>query len=282
MSVDDIKPITPPKSNTLSIDDIIKKHSTNREYAFGLDKKKRPEMILRAKTAPPVPSKDRGAALSPTEANQSMADVVRQSNALLRQLSDEPHLSAGLNRRSSDATNSTARVTSSGRSATSFEAFSGPTGDNTPMMEYLRSKRLNRLITLRRASQAGQIVSLADVGNSNGYPVLVFLGLGCVRYLIALFDELAETLNLRLICIDRWGLGKSTDVPSEQRGLLEWASVVDEVMDQLKIRKFGIMAHSAGAPYALAVAYKLEERICGKAHLLAPWVSAEIDGGEQQ
>lgn len=33
---------------------------------------------------------------------------------------------------------------------------------------------------------------------------MVFLGLGCVRYLTALYDEMAIALNLRLICIDRY------------------------------------------------------------------------------
>jgi pimeloyl-ACP methyl ester carboxylesterase len=107
----------------------------------------------------------------------------------------------------------------------------------------------------------------------------VYLGLGCVRYLVALYDEMAEALNLRLICIDRWGLGRTTDVPTDKRGLLEWAGVVEEVADTLGLKRYSVLAHSAGAPYALAGSLKAGERVMGSVHLLAPWVSMAVDGG---
>lgn len=74
-----------------------------------------------------------------------------------------------------------------------------------------------------------------------------------------------------------WGLGR-TDNPSNKsaRGIPEWACVVEEVLDRLNIDQCSIMAHSAGAPYALAFANKYPERIRGEVCLLAPWVG----GGE--
>ncbi|CAE6475384.1 unnamed protein product [Rhizoctonia solani] len=153
-------------------------------------------------------------------------------------------------------------------------------GDPTmEMAQYLRSPRLTRLLTLRRPAHAGLTVSLADVGSLTGRPVIVYLGLGCVRYLVALYDEMAEALNLRLICIDRWGLGRTSDVPTEKRGLLEWAGVVEEVADTLGLGRYSVLAHSAGAPYALAGCLKVGERVRGSVHLLAPWVSMAVDGG---
>jgi pimeloyl-ACP methyl ester carboxylesterase len=143
---------------------------------------------------------------------------------------------------------------------------------------YLRSTRLTTLIKLER-QQSPMTVSLADVGSPTGHPVIVFLGLGCVRYLVGLYDELAEALGLRIICLDRWGLGKTTEVPDEQRGFLEWASVVEEVADQLLLDRFSILAHSAGAPYALASSLRLADRVHGSIHLLAPWVSMTAEGG---
>lgn len=160
-------------------------------------------------------------------------------------------------------------------------AVTTPTaGDNTlEMAQYLRSPRLTRLLTLRRPAHAGLTVSLADVGSLTGRPVIVYLGLGCVRYLVALYDEMAEALNLRLICVDRWGLGRTSDVPTEKRGLLEWAGVVEEVADTLGLGRYSVLAHSAGAPYALAGSLKGGERVFGSVHLLAPWVSMAVDGG---
>lgn len=166
--------------------------------------------------------------------------------------------------------------------------FSAPTVTTPPansdsamaIAQYLRSPRLTKLLTLRRPPHRGLQVSLADVGNPNGRPVMVFLGLGCVRYLIALYDEMAEALGLRLIAVDRWGMGRTNEVPQEQRGLKEWAAVCEEVIDYLGIRECGILAHSAGAPYALAFALRLPLRVVGSIHLLAPWVGGGIDAGE--
>ncbi|PVG03300.1 hypothetical protein CPB86DRAFT_749534 [Serendipita vermifera] len=156
--------------------------------------------------------------------------------------------------------------------------FSTPPPDSAmAIAQFLRSPRLTRLLTLRKLPHRGLTVSLADVGNPNGLPVLVFLGLGCVRYLIALYDEMAEALGLRLIAIDRWGMGRTGEVPQERRGLKEWAAVCEEVLDTLQIKRCGILAHSAGAPYALAFALRMNQRVMGSIHLLAPWVGGGID-----
>ncbi|KAH9835710.1 uncharacterized protein C8Q71DRAFT_709389 [Rhodofomes roseus] len=147
--------------------------------------------------------------------------------------------------------------------------------------QYLRSARLTTLLPLTRFPHASKdhplTVSLSDLGSPTGYPVVVFLGLGCVRHIMGLYDEMAECLNIRLITIDRWGLGR-TDSPRSKsaRGIPEWAYVVEEVLDRLKIDQCSVMAHSAGAPYALAFANKYPERIRGEVCLMAPWVG----GGE--
>ena len=72
-----------------------------------------------------------------------------------------------------------------------------------------------------------------------------------------------------------------TDVPKSKsaKGIPEWASVVEEVLDQLNIEQCSIMAHSAGAPYAMAFANKHPERIRGELCLLAPWVAGGEGGG---
>lgn len=149
----------------------------------------------------------------------------------------------------------------------------------TAVAQYLRSPRLTRLITLRRPPHRGLTVSLADVGSPTGLPVVVFLGLGCVRYLIALYDEMAEALGLRLIAIDRWGMGRTGDVDTEKRGMQAWAAICEEVLDIMGIREVGVMAHSAGAPYSLAFALRVGARVRGAVHLLAPWAGGGIEAG---
>ncbi|GAA5831250.1 hypothetical protein JCM11251_007808 [Rhodosporidiobolus azoricus] len=147
----------------------------------------------------------------------------------------------------------------------------------------LKSPRLTCLVTLENPPNAGLTVSLADVGSSTGHPVLVFLGLGSVRYLVALYDEVAASYGLRLICVDRWGIGRTGTVPDSQRGFVEWSSVVEELVSPscLDLERFSILAHSAGAPYALASAVRPSPRprIHGSIHLLAPWISTSNDSG---
>ena len=76
----------------------------------------------------------------------------------------------------------------------------------------------------------------------------------------------------------RWGLGKTQTPHSKSaRGIPEWATVVNEVLDQLGIDECSVMAHSAGSPYALAFANRYPHRVRGDVCLLAPWVG---EGGQ--
>ncbi|KAI0662664.1 hypothetical protein C8Q70DRAFT_1149034 [Cubamyces menziesii] len=150
--------------------------------------------------------------------------------------------------------------------------------------QYLRSTRLTTLLRLTRSPHASRgnplTVSLSDLGSPTGFPLVVFLGLGCVRHIMGLYDEMAECMGIRLITIDRWGLGR-TEVPKNKsaRGIPEWAGIVEEVLDQLGIDQCSVMAHSAGAPYAMAFANRFPERIRGEVCLLAPWVAGGEGGG---
>ena len=97
------------------------------------------------------------------------------------------------------------------QSEPTYEFLSLPVSKQPPasqaIAQYLRSKRLTTLLKLTRSPHASLehplTVSLADLGCSTGYPLVVFLGLGCVRHVIGVYDEMAECLGLRLIAIDR-------------------------------------------------------------------------------
>ncbi|KAJ7783491.1 hypothetical protein DFH07DRAFT_995658, partial [Mycena maculata] len=149
--------------------------------------------------------------------------------------------------------------------------------------QYLRSARLTTLLKLTRSPHASQdnplTVSLSDLGSPTGFPVLVFLGLGCVRHVMGLYDDMAQCLGLRLITIDRWGLGRTAARAKTSKGIMQWASVAEEVLDLLQISECSVMAHSAGTPYALSFANKLPDRIRGNICLLAPWVGGSENGG---
>jgi hypothetical protein len=90
--------------------------------------------------------------------------------------------------------------------APSFVTLSRTTPSQA-VAQYLRSARLTTLLKLTRSPHASQdhplVVSLSDLGSPAGYPLVVFLGLGCVRHIMGLYDEMAECLGLRLVTIDR-------------------------------------------------------------------------------
>lgn len=101
-----------------------------------------------------------------------------------------------------------------------------------------------------------------------------------MRYLIALYDRLAAAYGLRLICVDRWGYGKTDQVEQVDRGLVEWSAVIGQVVKKLDIEKCQIIGHSAGAPYAMAVARRYPDLVRGRVHLLAPWVGQDHEAGK--
>lgn len=69
----------------------------------------------------------------------------------------------------------------------------------------------------------------------------------------------ARELGLRIISPDRPGIRDSSFHP--RRRLLDWPPLLAEVADSLGIEQFKILGISGGAPYALAAAWALPERV---------------------
>lgn len=229
-----------------------------------------------------------------TSGNKSVMRIAMMNQAALERLeSGSTTPSSPTDRRVSFQTDRNTPGSKNRNERASTTPFRSPGRKGTPSIKeddeehmhavavYLRSPNLNRYITFPKPypEQAFQ-VSVAEVGSLTGAPVLLFLGLGCVRYLVALFDELAKALDLRLICVDRWGYGKTHMADEDKRGLREWAAVLERVLDEMKIDHFSVLAHSAGCPYALAAANRMKERVRGRPHLLAPWVGTDVDNSK--
>lgn len=94
--------------------------------------------------------------------------------------------------------------------------------------QYLRSSRLTTVLRLTRGPHASResplTVSLSDLGSTTGTPLIVFLGLGCVRHIMGLYDEMAELLGVRLITIDRYVLLMCFRSATECGGVLQVGS----------------------------------------------------------
>ncbi|KAI9790277.1 MAG: hypothetical protein M1816_005302 [Peltula sp. TS41687] len=134
---------------------------------------------------------------------------------------------------------------------------------------YLCSPRLSQKI---RHPETGRVISFSEVGDSEGFAVFCCVGMGLTRYITAFYDELALTLRLRLITPDRPGVGESDPYPDGAGTPLGWPDDVYAICQAMKITKFSILAHSAGAIYALATALRMPQHIRGRMHLLAPWI----------
>ena len=132
---------------------------------------------------------------------------------------------------------------------------------------YLHAPRLSQKI---RHPQTGRIISFSEVGDPNGYAIFVCVGMGLTRFVMAFYDQLAATLKLRLITPERPGIGGSQVDPNGTP--LTWPDDVLIICQALRITKFSLLAHSAGAIYALATSLRMPQHIRGRVHLLAPWI----------
>ncbi|HEX6548023.1 MAG TPA: alpha/beta hydrolase [Candidatus Dormibacteraeota bacterium] len=105
----------------------------------------------------------------------------------------------------------------------------------------------------------GRRLGYAECGDLEGHPVLYLHGVPGTR--IARVGSAAEyrKRGLRLVTVDRPGCGVST--LGAPRRLLDWPEDVAALMGALGISRFSILAQSGGAPFALACAYRMPDRI---------------------
>lgn len=105
----------------------------------------------------------------------------------------------------------------------------------------------------------GRQLGYAEYGDSAGHPVFYFHGFPGSRLQAGDFHESAYAKRCRFFGVDRPGMGISSF--KQQHTLLSWANDIVELADNLGIKKFSIVAHSGGAPFALACGYALPEHV---------------------
>jgi len=69
----------------------------------------------------------------------------------------------------------------------------------------------------------------------------------------------ADRLKLRVIAVDRPGLGRSDPLPG--RRIADWPADVEALADALSLSRFAVLGYSGGVPYALACAEALPDRV---------------------
>lgn len=121
----------------------------------------------------------------------------------------------------------------------------------------------------------GQRLGLIAAGPKDGWPIFFFHGFGSSRLSCHPDETVPVRLNVRLIAVDRPGIGLSD--PGPPRSVLSWGGSVGRLADALGFEQFSVLGWSGGGPHALAVARALGDRVASIG-LIASTVSLDDPG----
>ncbi|WP_067813785.1 alpha/beta fold hydrolase [Nocardia inohanensis] len=111
-------------------------------------------------------------------------------------------------------------------------------------------------------------LGLAEYGDRSGEPVMFCHGLPGSHVEAAAFDRAGEAAGMRIIAVDRPGIGASPLSPRGRVG--DWAGTVGAVADRLGLDRVAVLGVSGGGPYALACAHGLGERVTAAVLVSSP------------
>ncbi|KAL7811399.1 alpha/beta-hydrolase [Trichoderma gracile] len=150
-------------------------------------------------------------------------------------------------------------------------------------LNYISDARFNQKFSLSNdENQEAITVSFADVGfkpesptDSRSTPTVLFIpGMFGSRYISAVLDPVARRYGVRVLVIDRPGMGFSTEVPLSQR-IPTWIRVVPRLLAHLDIPHVALVAHSAGTLYLLNTLHHYRNLLHPErpyVAIMGPWV----------
>lgn len=101
----------------------------------------------------------------------------------------------------------------------------------------------------------GRRLGFAQYGAAGGKPVIYCHGGLSSRYDISFADQICTDMGVRLLAVDRPGMGLSDHLP--ERSLRSFAADIEELASQLSIRNFPVLGWSLGGAYALVCGFAL-------------------------
>ena len=113
----------------------------------------------------------------------------------------------------------------------------------------------------------GRYLAYDEYGDPDGTPVIFNHGLADSRLIRNPDDAVTASLGVRVIAADQPGVGGSSPQPG--RKMVDWGKDMEELADALGLGTFNVAGHSGGAPHALAIPYRLPDRV-GKIVLASP------------
>jgi pimeloyl-ACP methyl ester carboxylesterase len=130
-------------------------------------------------------------------------------------------------------------------------------------------------------ADSGRRFGFAEFGNPHGRPVIWMHGTpGARRQIPDAARIAAEVTDIRLIGIDRPGVGSST--PHLYAQFSDWIEDLEQMLESLGIDRYAMLGLSGGGPYVLAAAHAMPERmvVAGVLGGVAPTVGPDAaDGG---
>lgn len=105
----------------------------------------------------------------------------------------------------------------------------------------------------------GRTLGYAEYGDPCGRPLIYCHGFPGSRLEASIADEAAQRQGIRLISIDRPGIGLSSF--REKRTFADWPADVLELADALGLATFAVLGVSGGSPYAAACAARIPYRL---------------------
>jgi pimeloyl-ACP methyl ester carboxylesterase len=105
----------------------------------------------------------------------------------------------------------------------------------------------------------GRTLAYEEWGDPAGTPILFTHGFGDSRLTRHPDDSIAERLGVRLITVDRPGIGGSD--PKRVKAVAERADDLRELAGALGIERFAVLGWSGGTPTALACGARFPERV---------------------
>ena len=107
----------------------------------------------------------------------------------------------------------------------------------------------------------GRLLGYNEYGPGDGKPLFYFHGTPSSRieWQMVASEQLATQLHLRVIAMDRPGMGLSDFQPG--RRLSDWPTDVAALAGGLGIDRFAVLGYSGGGPYAAVCALAIPERL---------------------
>ncbi|PLB45836.1 hypothetical protein P170DRAFT_478771 [Aspergillus steynii IBT 23096] len=147
---------------------------------------------------------------------------------------------------------------------------SDPQSPRSQALRYISDSRFHRLF------KHGELTfTYADVGVPSDTTILFMPGMFASRYLAVWMHAIAKTVGVRVLVVDRPGMGSSTPVPLEQR-VSAWIDLVPALLSHLNIPHVALASHSAGMIYLLNTLHHCRDLLHPErpyVAFLAPWVN---------